>query len=214
MNQILERYLKLPLGNICDANGKIGAMDCGIRPVDMSCHLAGYAYTCKGHPGDNLALHKAMLTAPVDSVIVADFGGYTKGGHFGEIMATGCMVRGIRGLVIDGTIRDARDIAKLGFPVFSKGSCPNGTVKETVGQLEIPVVVGGVAVKTGDLIVGDIDGVVVIKKEKILEVLEAAEAIAHKEDEIAARLRKGETTVDIYQFPRLIDKRSEQGEQS
>ena len=204
MDAILERFLKLPLGNICDANGKTGAMDISIRPVDPKCHMAGYAYTCKGHPGDNLALHNAMLTAPKDSVIVADFGGYTKGGHFGEIMATGCMVRGINGLVIDGTIRDAADIVSIGFPVFAKGSCPNGTVKETVGILEIPVVVGGITVETGDLVVGDMDGVVVIKKENISHVLEAAEAIAKKEDGILPRLQNGETTVDIYQFSKLI----------
>ena len=205
MNGILERYIRLPLGNICDANGKSGAMDCGIAAIDPGRKMIGFAYTCKGHPGDNLALHNAMLHAPEGSVIVADFGGYTKGGHFGEMMATACMCKGIKGLVIDGSVRDRDDIAALGFPVFSRGVCPNGTVKETIGELEGPVVVGGITVETGDLIIGGGDGVVVIGKSDIETVIEKAEEIADKETRIAARLRGGETTVDVYRFAKLIN---------
>lgn len=203
MDKITERFLKLPLGNICDANGRRGAMDEGIRPVDPGCRMAGYAYTVQGQPGDNLALHHAMLHAPAGSVLVADMGGYKKGGHFGEIMATACIHKGILGLVIDGTVRDAEDITALGFPVFSRGFCPNGTVKESVGELEVPVICGGMKVETGDLVVGNMDGVVVVKKSEIQAVLERAEAIADKEDTIVEMLRKGMTTAEVYGFPKL-----------
>lgn len=144
MEHVMERFQRLPLGNICDANGKRGSMDPAIRPVDPSLHMVGRAYTVRCHPGDNLAIHKAITEAPDGSVLVIDAGGYTGGGHIGEIMCFACMQRGIRGLVIDGTCRDADDIQALGFPVFSRGFNPGGTVKETVGQTEIPIVCGGV----------------------------------------------------------------------
>ena len=143
MEHVMERFQRLPLGNICDANGKRGSMDPAIRPVDPSLHMVGRAYTVRCHPGDNLAIHKAITEAPDGSVLVIDAGGYTGGGHIGEIMCFACMQRGIRGLVIDGTCRDADDIQALGFPVFSRGFNPGGTVKETVGQTEIPIVCGG-----------------------------------------------------------------------
>lgn len=203
MDSIIERYKNLPLGNICDANGKRGAMDYMIHPLDPKCRMVGYAYTVKGHPGDNLALHNAILHAPAGAVIVADMGGYTKGGHFGEIMAAACQEKGIAGLVINGSVRDAQDIVDLGFPVFARCICPNGTVKECIGELEVPVVCGGIQVCTGDLVVGNIDGIVIVKRENVGTVLEGAEAIAAKEDKIPAMLRAGQTTVDIYKFPKL-----------
>ena len=172
MEHVMERFQRLPLGNICDANGKRGSMDPAIRPVDPSLHMVGRAYTVRCHPGDNLAIHKAITEAPDGSVLVIDAGGYTGGGHIGEIMCFACMQRGIRGLVIDGTCRDADDIQALGFPVFSRGFNPGGTVKETVGQTEIPIVCGGVPVRPGDLVVGNRDGVVVVAKENIEAVLE------------------------------------------
>lgn len=201
MDEILERYKKLPLGNICDANGKTGAMDCGIAAVDPACHLAGYAYTVKGSGGDNLAIHHAMLHAQQDQVLVVDMGGFSRGGHFGEIMARACMKKGIAGLVIDGSVRDRQDLIDLKFPVFSRGICPNGTIKKNEGILEGEICCGGMVVRTGDLIVGSIDGVVVVPKEKILSVLEAAEAIAKKEDGIPAMIDSGMTTAEIYKFP-------------
>ena len=96
MEHVMERFQRLPLGNICDANGKRGSMDPAIRPVDPSLHMVGRAYTVRCHPGDNLAIHKAITEAPDGSVLVIDAGGYTGGGHIGEIMCFACMQRGIR----------------------------------------------------------------------------------------------------------------------
>lgn len=208
MDNVLDRFDKIPLGNICDANEKVGAMDYGIRPIDHSKRLSGYAYTVKGHPGDNVSIHMAMLEAPKDSVLVVDMNGYCKGGHFGEIMATACLEHGIRGLVIDGSVRDAQDIEDVGFPVFARGICPNGTTKYDVGKRGIPIVCGGVQVETGDLIIGSRDGVVVIKKDRISDVLTKAEAIMHKEEEIIIQLKEGMTTADVYRFPALEKERS------
>lgn len=199
-----DRYSKLPLGNICDANGKVGAMDYEIKPVDPKCVMAGPAFTVKGYPGDNLAIHLAIAEAPKGSVLVVDVCDYSKGGHFGEIMATACQAKGIAGLVINGSIRDAADIERLGFPVFARCSCPNGTVKETVGELNVPIVVGGVLVNPGDMIIGNRDGVAVVSKEKALTVLSKAEAMAAKEDAIIPQLKAGKTTLEIYKFPKAL----------
>ena len=204
MDSIFERYERLPLGNICDANGKRGSMDQGIRPVDPELRMAGWAYTVRCHPGDNLAIHKAIQEAPAGSVLVVDAGGYTKGGHIGEIMCFACMQRGIRGIVLDGSCRDAGDIQTMGFPVFSRGFCPNGTVKETVGETAVPVICGGVLVQNGDLVVGGRDGVAVIAKKEIEAVLERAEAIAQKEVRVLEELKEGRTTAEIYQFTKIL----------
>ena len=204
MENILERYKNLPLGNICDANGKRGCMSQDIRPIDPTLHMSGYAFTVHCHPGDNLAIHKAILEAPKDSVLVVDAGGYTNGGHIGEIMCFACMQKGIRGLVIDGSCRDADDIQALGFPVYSRGFSPNGTVKETVGVTGIPIVCGGVPVHTGDMIIGGREGAVVIAKDDIEDVLEKAEAIAKKEVWVVEELKKGRTTAEIYQFEKIL----------
>ena len=204
MDSIFGRYERLPLGNICDANGKRGSMDQGIRPVDPELRMAGWAYTVRCHPGDNLAIHKAIQEAPAGSVLVVDAGGYTKGGHIGEIMCFACMQRGIRGIVLDGSCRDAGDIQNMGFPVFSRGFCPNGTVKETVGETALPVVCGGVLVQNGVLVVGGRDGVAVIAKKEIEAVLERAEAIAQKEVRVLEELKEGRTTAEIYQFTKIL----------
>ena len=104
ISETAEAFKALPLGNICDANGKGGNMDSGIKPIDPACNMAGPAYTVKGHPRDNVAIHKAIYEAPEGSVLVVDTSGYCNSGHFGEIMATACKMRGILGLVIDGGV--------------------------------------------------------------------------------------------------------------
>lgn len=208
MDELLKRFGQLPLGNICDANGKQGAMDCGIRPIAENMRVTGYAYPVKGAPGDNVSLHMAMLEAPEDSVLVADMGGFCGGGHFGEIMATACMAHGIRGLVIDGSVRDASDLAELGFPVFARGICPNGTRKDALGVRGTAVTCGGVCVKNGDVIVAGRDGVVVVPKETAQEVLLRAEAIAAKEAKILEQLRAGMTTADVYRFAAIEKERN------
>jgi 4-hydroxy-4-methyl-2-oxoglutarate aldolase len=204
MTDWAEAFRKLPLGNICDANGKGGSMDPGIKPIDPACKMAGPAYTVKGHPGDNVAMHKAIYEAPQGSVLVVDSGGYCHAGHFGEIMATACMERGIAGLVIDGGVRDANDMQELGFPVFCRGLNPGGTQKEVVGQTGADIICGGLNVSTGDMVVGDRDGVAVVARGKIEAVLKAAQAIAEKEIGILKQLKEGKTTIEIYRFAKLL----------
>jgi 4-hydroxy-4-methyl-2-oxoglutarate aldolase len=203
--ELLEGFLKLPTGNVCDANGKTGSMDYRIKPIDPKSKLAGPAFTVPCVPGDNLAIHEAIYQAPPGSVLVIDARSYTRAGPIGEIVVTACMKQGIAGIVIDGTIRDANDIEALGFPFFCSGLNPGGTLKNVVTSLNTPVVCGGVEVNPGDIIVGDRDGVVVVKKEKAAEVLEKAKALSDKEDIIVRQIRDGKTTLEIYGFDKKIE---------
>lgn len=198
---------QLPTGNIADNNSfspHQGVMDSGIKPLDPACHMVGRAVTVQCFPGDNLALHQGIYAAAPGDILVLDCHGYTESGYFGDIMALACKVRGITGVIIDGSCRDAEDIKKLGLPVFVRGINPAGTVKASVGQVNIPVLCGGVKVHPGDLIVGDCDGVVVIEKEHEDEVYLNSKKKFEKEEKIVQQLMEGKTTIEIYGFEELL----------
>jgi len=203
-SDIVERFKRLPLGNICDANQKQGNMDSCIKPVDPESKLVGEAYTVKCYPGDNLAIHKAIYEAPQGSVLVVDTQKYYNRGYFGDIMALACQIRGIAGLVIDGGCRDTDDLQEMGFPVFSRSLNPSGTNKAFAGHTACPIICGGVSVATGDLIVADKDGVVAIKHEDIEKVLAAAEAIAAKEVSVREKLKANQSTLEIFGLNKLL----------
>jgi len=194
-------------GNICDAQGKSGAMDTAVKPVYSSARLVGPAYpVCSSGP-DNLAWHLAIETAPAGSVLVVSTGGYTRAGFFGSVMSAACRARGILGLVTDGACRDCDDLEAMDFPVFAAGLSPCGTQKADFGEIGAPVECGGVGVRAGDIIVGDRDGVVVVPAERWAEVLSAARAIVAREVGVRERLLAGETTMDIYGLPRPCGER-------
>ncbi len=203
----IDQFLKLPTGNVCDANNKGGNMDYTIKPIDRKSKLVGPAVTVKCPPGDNLIIHKAIYCAEPGSVLVIDAHGYTGAGPMGEIVVMACQERGIAGIVVDGTCRDANDIEELGFPFFCRGFNPGGTVKESWGTINATIQCAGVVVNPGDIIVGDVDGVVVVAKEKAAEVLKKAQAIADKEMKIREMLKQGKTTLEIYGFDKLIEQR-------
>lgn len=194
---LIERFKKLPLGNICDANGKKGNMDSGIRPNSLDLKIVGEAFTVQCYPKDNLTIHKAVYEAPAGSILVVDTQGYYNCGYFGDILGLACQLRGIIGLVIDGGYRDSEDLNQIGFPVFGRTINSGGTVKATVGKVGMPIICGGVSVSSRDLIVADADGVVVIEQDKIMRVLENAELIARSEINARARLNEGLRTIEI-----------------
>ncbi len=200
---------KLPTGNVADNNLTMpgqGVMDSGIKPIDPASHMAGRAVTVQCYPGDNLALHQGIYAAKPGDVLVFDCHGYSEAGHFGDIMALACKVRGIAGVIIDGSCRDAEDIKALGLPVFVRGFQPSGTVKASLGKVNVPVICGGVRVRPGDMIIGDCDGVVVVPLEEEDTVFEKAEAKFKKEEKIVEELKAGKSTLEIYGFDRLIEK--------
>ncbi len=184
---------------LLEASGQRIDLDPSIRSLWSGARLVGRAFTVQSAAGDNLALHHAVLAAPEGSVLVADCGG-GQHGHWGEVLAVAAQSRGIAGLLIDGGARDAAEQQDLGFPVFSRNNAILGTRKDFAGVAGVPVVVGGRTIQTGDLIVGDADGVVAIPATDIDEVLDAADARVTKEGEFIDRLRAGETTLDLYGF--------------
>ena len=207
--EILEKLQKLPTGNVADSNTSAprqGVMDSGIKPLDSKTHMIGRAVTARCYPGDNLALHQAIYTAKAGDVLVLDCHGYKEAGHFGDIMALACHVRGIAGVVIDGSCRDAEDIKAIGLPVFVRALNPSGTVKKSLGEINVPVICGGVRVNPGDIILGDCDGVVVVPQESEDIVFANAQAKYEKEAHIVEQLKAGKTTLEIYGFNELIEK--------
>jgi 4-hydroxy-4-methyl-2-oxoglutarate aldolase len=168
-----------------------------IRPLAPGMACAGPAFTVRCKPGDNLALHRAMAAAKPGDVLVADYGGSTDSGPFGEIMALAARTNGLAGLVIDGTVRDSAQIAAFGFPVFCRGVNIRGTIKSDRGALAVPVTLGGVAISPGDIILADADAIITLPPAALHPALAAARARAAKEDQIKRRIAGGESTLQI-----------------
>lgn len=196
----IEQFRKFPTGNVCDANGKAGNMDLGIKPIDPHSKLVGPAVTLRAFPGDNLLYFKAIEEAAPGTVLVIDGRGYVSAGAMGDMMVTACMAKGIAGVVLDGACRDANDIEEAGFPFFTRGFNPGGTVKESLGPINTTIQCGGVVVSPGDLIVGDRDGVVVVPQADAREVLTRTQAIFDKEIKIRELLKQGKSALEIYGF--------------
>jgi 4-hydroxy-4-methyl-2-oxoglutarate aldolase len=173
------------------------AVDPDVRAAWPGAAVAGPAFTVQGAGGDNLALHRAVLAAPAGSVLVADLGGAAHG-HWGEVLAVAAQQRGIVGLVIDGGVRDVDEMRDLGFPAFSRNNTVRGTRKLFAGALGVDIRVGGVQVATGDLVVADADGVVVLPAVRVPAVLDRADARVAQEATIVERLRSGASTLELY----------------
>jgi 4-hydroxy-4-methyl-2-oxoglutarate aldolase len=168
-----------------------------LRAAWTGARLAAPAFTVQCPPGDNLAIHVAVVAAPPGRALVVQVDGIPERGYWGEVLATAAEARGLSGLVIDAGVRDVDALAAHGFPVFSRCIAMRGTVKEAGGTVGGAVQVGDVAVHSGDWVVGDADGVAVIPATALDDVVERARARAEKERGLFARLREGATTIDL-----------------
>jgi 4-hydroxy-4-methyl-2-oxoglutarate aldolase len=182
------------------------ALDPLIHAAWKGAALCGPAFTVRCVRGDNLPIHLSLAEVAPGDVLVVDAGGHI-GGYWGKILTVAAQQRGVAGLVIDGGVRDVRDLEELGFPVFARGIGVSGTVKRDPGALRAPVTVGGVRIETGDLVLGDADGVVSVPADRLVDVLAASCEREAKEAAVIERLRGGETTVDIYGFRRATEHR-------
>ncbi|GLR66975.1 S-adenosylmethionine--2-demethylmenaquinone methyltransferase [Acidocella aquatica] len=200
--QTVAAAATLPTATIHEAAGKIGALPCAIKPVANTFRLCGPALTVHSPPGDNLWLHRAMdIAQPGDIMVVYASGGYDYG-YWGEIMSTAAKVKKLGGLVIDGCVRDAGLLEEIGFPVFARGLCIRGTLKDygAVGWLNAPVYIGEIVISGGDLVVGDRDGVVALPRERAAELVAKAQARELEEADVLKRIEAGATTLEIYNF--------------
>jgi 4-hydroxy-4-methyl-2-oxoglutarate aldolase len=196
--------LRMGTATVHEAQGQKGAVDGAIRPLDPAMRLAGPALTVRCRPGDNLALHYALTKIQPGQVLVVDAEGFVEAGPWGDIMSEAAMLRGCAGLVIDGSVRDSQTIIDMGFPVFSRGISIKGTNKYQPGQVGVPVVLGGIVVRTGDIVVGDRDGLVVVLAEEVESAIQASQQREEKEQVSRAQLRAGKSTVELIGLEKLL----------
>lgn len=183
-----------------EAAGRIGALPSAIKPVSASFRIVGRAFTVQSPPCDNLWIHRAIAAAHAGDVLVVNTSAFHEAGYWGEIMSTAAQCAQLAGLVIDGCVRDGALLAEIGFPVFARGLAIRGTGKDfsAPGGLNVSIWMGEVSVEPGDLMIGDLDGVVCIPRHRIAAVLQAARVREEKEAAILKRLQNGETTLQVY----------------
>jgi len=196
--ELIETLGLQGVATIHEAQGRSGLMRPYMRPIYPSARMAASAVTVSCQPGDNLMIHAAIeVCRPGDALVVATTSESTDG-MFGELLATSCRAHGIVGLVIDAGVRDVAELTEMEFPVWSKAISAQGTVKATAGSVNVPVVCAGGSIAPGDVIVGDVDGVVVVPRQAASEVARLGNERIAKEEKSRERLRKGELGLDFY----------------
>ncbi len=196
--EVVKALGRQGVATVHEAQGRTGLMKPYMRPIYPNARVAGTAVTISSQPGDNLMIHAAVEVCQPGDVLVVTTTSDSTDGMFGELLGVSCQAHGIVGLFIDAGIRDTAELTELQFPVWAKAVSAQGTVKNTAGSVNIPVVCAGMLVNPGDVVVGDADGVVVVPRERAAEVARAAEARLAKEEKTRDRLRKGELGVEFY----------------
>jgi 4-hydroxy-4-methyl-2-oxoglutarate aldolase len=202
----VERLSRYGVATIHEAMGRVGLMHPYMRPIYAGAHMCGTAVTVLQQPGDNWMLHVAAEQVQPGDVVVAACTVDNTDGFFGDLLATSYRARGAKGLVIDGGVRDVADLTEMQFPVFSRAISARGTVKATLGSVNIPVICAGATVNPGDVVVADMDGVVIVPARFAQQAADAAQAREANEADKREKLAQGVLGLDMYKMREPLEK--------
>jgi len=203
---IIEQFSKLSSATVYEASGRQGYIKSSVKPIVREMKVCGPVFTVQCAPGDNLMLHKALQIANQGDVLVVDVGDAPEYGYWGDLMTQSAIARGIRGLVINGCIRDSLEIIEMGFPVFCMGFSIRGTTKAALGLINYPLVFFQTVINPGDLILGDNDGLVVVRNEDCKSVLDKTLERVSAEEEKKKKLSMGISSVELNKLEDVFKK--------